>query len=117
MNFLLELLLNAGILFLLAYLLPTVDIKNFGTALAVALVIGILNATIGFILRLPMNIITIGLLSFFVRLLVTAIVIKITDKMFKGFTVKTFSAAVIIACTMAVAGTLLSYLFWKTPAL
>ncbi|MGB3076512.1 MAG: phage holin family protein [Chitinophagales bacterium] len=114
MNFLIELLINAGILFLLAYLLPSVDIKSFGTAIAVALVIGILNATVGFLLRLPMNIVTLGLLSFFVRLLVTAIVIILTDKLFKGFTVKTFSAAVIIACTMAVAGTLVSYLFWPS---
>ncbi len=111
MNIIFELLINAGVLFLLAYLLPTVNIKSYGTAIAVALVIGILNATIGFLLRLPLNIVTLGLLSFFVRLLVTAIVIKLVDKFFAGFEVKTFSAAVIIACCMAVAGTFLSYIF------
>ncbi len=41
MNFILELLVNAGVLFLLAYLLPSVNIKNYGTAILVALVIGI----------------------------------------------------------------------------
>ncbi len=106
MNIILELLLNAGILLLIAYLMPSVNIKNYGTAIAVALVIGILNATIGFILRLPMNLVTLGLLSFFVRLIVTAVIIKIVDKFFSGFEVKTFSAAVILACAMAVAGTL-----------
>lgn len=64
MNIIIELLINAGVLLLLAYLLPSVNIKNYGTAIGVALVIGILNATIGFLLRLPLNIITLGLLSF-----------------------------------------------------
>lgn len=83
MNIIIELLINAGVLLLLAYLLPSVNIKNYGTAIGVALVIGILNATIGYLLRLPLNIITLGLLSFFVRLLVTAIIIKVADKFFQ----------------------------------
>jgi putative membrane protein len=96
MNFILELLVNAGVLFLLAALLPSVDIKNYGTAIGVALVIGILNATIGFLLRLPLNIVTLGLLSFIVRLIVSAVMIKIADKLFRGFEVKGWGAAFII---------------------
>ena len=64
MGFIIELLINAGVLFLLAYLLPTVHIKSYGTAIVVALVIGILNATVGFLLRIPLNIITLGLIEF-----------------------------------------------------
>ncbi len=52
MNFILELLINAGVLFLLAALLPSVNIKSYVTAIGVALVIGLLNATIGFLLKL-----------------------------------------------------------------
>ncbi|MEJ7770187.1 MAG: phage holin family protein [Chitinophagaceae bacterium] len=111
MNFLLELLLNAVILLLVARVMPTVKIRSYGTAIAVALVIGILNATIGFLLRLPLNIVTLGLLSFFVRLFVTAIVIRITDKFFKGFEVQNFTAAIILACIMALAGTLFTHFF------
>jgi putative membrane protein len=110
MNIIFELLLNAAVLLLVAYLLPSVTIRNYGTAIAVALVIGILSATLGFFIRIPLNIVTLGLLSFFVRLLVTAIIIRIADKFFSGFEVKTFSAAVIIACCIAVAGTLFSYI-------
>lgn len=109
MNFIIELLINAAVLFLLAYLLPSVNIKSFVTAIVVALVIGLLNATIGALLRLPLNLVTLGLLSFFVRLLVTAVIIKVVDKLFTGFEVKSFSAAVLLASCMAVAGTLLSY--------
>ncbi len=107
MNFILELLVNAGVLFLLAVLLPSVDIKNYGTAIGVALVIGILNATVGFLLRLPLNILTLGLLSFVVRLVVSAIIIKIADKLFSGFTVRGWGAAFLLAACIAIAGTLM----------
>lgn len=107
MNFILELLVNAGVLFLLAALLPSVHIKSYGTAIIVALVIGILNATIGFLLRLPLNIVTLGLLSFVVRLIVSAVMIKIADKLFSGFEVKGWGAAFLLAACIAVAGWLM----------
>jgi putative membrane protein len=108
MNFIFELLINAGVLFLLAAILPSVNIKNYGTAIGVALVIGILNATIGFLLRLPLNLITLGLLSFVVRLIVTALMIKLADKLFRGFEVKGWAAAFLLAVCMAIAGTILT---------
>ncbi len=104
MNFVLLLLLNAGIILLMSRLMKSVVIKNYTTALTVALVIGLLNATVGFILRLPLNLITLFLLTFITRIIVTAIVIKIADFFFKGFEVKTFKAALILACAMAIAG-------------
>lgn len=109
MNWILQLLLNAAVLLLVAKVMPSVKIKSFGTAVMVALVIGILNATLGFLIRLPLNILTLGLLSFVVRLIVTAIVIKITDKFFSGFEVKSFTTALILAAIMAIAGSLFTY--------
>jgi len=109
MGFILELLINAGVLFLLAYLMPSVIIKNYGTAIGVALVIGILNATVGFLLRIPLNIVTLGLLNFVVRLVVTAVVIKLADKLFTGFEVRGFGSALIIALVMALVGSLLYF--------
>lgn len=110
MNFIIELLVNAGVLFLLAAALPSVHIKSYGTAIGVALVVGILNATIGWLMRLPLNLITLGLLSFVVRLVVTAVIIKIADKLFSGFVVKTWTAAFILAACIALAGTILNYI-------
>ena len=104
MNFLLQLLLDAAIILGMAYVLPTVKIKNFTTALLVALVIAILNVTVGFILRLPLNIVTLGLLSFVIRLVVTALMIKLADILFSDFEIKGFAPAVIIAVVMAVVG-------------
>jgi putative membrane protein len=111
MHLILQLLLNAAVLLLLAYLMPAVKVRIFGTAVAVALVIGILNATLGALIRFPLNLVTLWLLSFLVRLLVTAIIIRIVSGFFRGFEVKSFSTALIVAVVMAIAGTLFSYLF------
>jgi putative membrane protein len=110
MHFLIDLLLNAAVLFILSTLLPSVRIKNYGTAVWVALVIGLLNATTGFALRLPLNILTLGLISFIIRLFVSAIMIKLADFLFPGFKVSGWVPAFIIAICMAIAGTLLMHI-------
>jgi len=104
MEFLLTLLINAAVLFAVAYIMPQVHIRSFGTAILAALLIGLLNATIGFLLRLPLNLFTLFLLGFLVRLFVTAIIIKLVDKLMKGFEVQGFWPAVVIAVVMAIAG-------------
>jgi putative membrane protein len=58
-----------------------------------------------------MNILTLGLLSFVVRLIVTAIVIKLVDKLVRGFEVKGFMPALVMAIAMALAGTLIDRAF------
>jgi putative membrane protein len=109
MSWIIQLLINAALLLLAAKILPGVKIRSYGTAIGVALVIGLLNATIGFLLRLPLNIVTLGLLSFVVRLIVTAVVIKITDKLFSGFEVASFKTALLLALIMAIAGMIFSF--------
>ncbi len=109
MNFIIELLVNAGVILLLSHFLPTIIIRNFGTAILVALVIGLLNATIGAIIRFPLNILTLGLLSFVIRLFVTAIVVKIADIIFAGFEIKGFTPALILAFALAIDGSFLSF--------
>lgn len=104
MNFILHILINAGILLGMTYILPTVTIKSYTTAIVVALVIGLLNATVGFVLSFFMNVVTLGLLSFIVHLFVTAVMIKIADIIFNDFEVKGFAPAAIIAVVMAILG-------------
>jgi putative membrane protein len=111
MHFIVNLLVSAGVLILLAYMLPSVHVKSFGTALWVAFLIGILNATVGFLLRLPFNLVTLFLLEFLVRLIVTAIIIKLVDKLVGNFEVKGFVPALIIAVALAIAGTLVDRAF------
>lgn len=108
MNFIINLLVSAGVVMLMAYILPQVKIKSFVTALWVAFLIGILNATVGFLLRLPLNLVSFFLLSFVVRLVVTAIIIKLVDKLVGNFEVRGFWPALVIAIALAIAGTLLN---------
>jgi len=107
MDFLINLLVSAGVLMLLAYIMPQVHIKSFLTALWVALLIGILNATIGFLLRFVGNLVTLFFLGFIIRLIVTAIVIKIADKLVRNFEVKGFWPAIVIAIALAIAGSII----------
>jgi len=104
--FILHILLTAGILVLMAKLLPTIIIKDYKTAVLVALVIGLLNATLGWLISFPVNLITLYFLTFLVHLLVTAIMIKIADKLFADFEIKGFTPALIIAVVIAIVGTL-----------
>jgi putative membrane protein len=107
MNFILHLLIDAAVLLGMTYILPTVTVKNYVTAILVALVIGILNATVGLLIRFPMNVVTLGLLSFFIHLFVTAIMIKIADFLFKDFKVRGFLPAIIIAVVLAIVGVII----------
>ncbi len=109
MHFIIELLVNAGMILLLSHFLPTIIIRDFKTAILVALAIGLLNATIGAIIRFPLNLATLWLLSFFVRLIVTAVIVKIVDKLFDGFEIKGFSPALILALALAIDGSFLSF--------
>ena len=111
MHFIINLLVSALVIFIIAYLMPSVTIKSFGTAIIVAILIGLLNATVGFLIRLPINLLTLGLLSFVVRLFVTAIVIKLVDKLVRGFEVKGFMPAIVMAVAIALAGTLIDRTF------
>lgn len=111
MHFILKLFIDAGLLFILAAVLPGVSIKNYGNAIFIMLVLGLLNATIGFILRLPLDILTLGLLSFFVRIFVSGILIKFASTLFKGFKVRSWAAAFILAFAIAVLSTGLDFIF------
>jgi putative membrane protein len=111
MDFIIHLLINAAIIFVVAYIMPQIHIRSYGLAIVVAIVIGLLNATIGFLLRLPLNVVTLGLLSFFVRLFVSAIIIKLVDKLFKGFEIRGFWPALVLALVIALAGSFLDQMF------
>lgn len=111
MNLILHLLIDAAVIFGLAYVMPQVDVKSFGTALLVAIVLGLLNATIGWVLRGVGNVVTLGLLSFVIRLVVTALLLKLVDRLFSGFTIHGFWPALVIALAVAIAGAVLDQAF------
>ena len=93
MDFLISLLVTAVAVFAGAYILPGVTVKNFTTALIVALLLAIVNATIGALI----NFITFGILSF----IVTVLMLLLVDKLVGGFEIKNFWWAVLLAIIVA----------------
>jgi len=98
---LVEWLLNALALLIVTYVVPGFDIESFSTALIAVLVIGLLNITLGLLLRFitwPLNWLTLGL----VYLVVDAIIIYLASKLVSGFRIKSFFTAFLGALVLAV---------------
>ncbi len=96
MKLLLGWAINAAALFLLPYVVPAVQIKSFGTALIVALVIGLLNTFIRpvlFILTLPITVLTLGLFT----LVLNGLMFWLASRFIDGFAVGGFWWAVLAA--------------------
>lgn len=81
MGIIIALLLNSLAVFVTAYILPGIHLKDYWTALVVAVVLGVINTFIRpiiLILTLPINILTLGLFTFVILgglvLLVSSIV-------------------------------------------
>lgn len=109
MHLLLVWLLSALALIIAAYVLPSVEIESFGTAMIAAALIGLLNATLGFLLRLiifPLTWLVPGL----VYLVCDAIMIYIVSRFLRGFAVRNFTAAFLCALVVAVVNILLGSL-------
>lgn len=101
MNFLIRLLVTALAAMLTAYLLPGVTIRDFISALVLALVLAILNLLVKpilIILTLPATIFTLGLFL----LVINAIIILLASKLVKGFSVDGFWWALIFSLVLTV---------------
>lgn len=78
MNFIINLLISALVVFVLANVMPGVSIDGYVSAILVAVIIGLLNAIVRpilAILSLPINILTLGLFSF----VITAVIILLAS--------------------------------------
>lgn len=96
MNIIINWLLNSLVIIVAAYLLPGIHMANFYTALAVALVLGVLNLFIKpllILLTLPLTIVTLGLFL----LVINALLILLTSSLVPGFDVDGFWWAVLFS--------------------
>lgn len=97
---LLRWLFHALALLIVAWLVPGFHVRNFESALIAVLVIGLLNATLGLLLKivtLPLGILTLGI--FF--LVINAFILRLASGVVPGFAVTTFGAAFIGAAVLA----------------
>jgi putative membrane protein len=101
MRLLLQWILNAVALLLVSHFVEGFTVNNFVSALIAVVVIGLLNATLGLLLKfvtLPLGILTFGL--FF--LVINAVVLWFSSKFVPGFSVTTWKAAFLGALALAV---------------
>ena len=101
MSLLLTILINALAVMLGAYLLSGVKIQDFTRAVILAVILALLNATLGAVLQFistPITWITLGLFS----LVIDAFIIKVADYFMKGFEVRSFGWAFLLALILAV---------------
>jgi putative membrane protein len=80
-------------LLIVAHILPGIQIDSFGSALIAALVIGLVSATAGLILKiilLPFIILTLGVVYF----LINGLMLKLASELVPGFRVRGCSTAV-----------------------
>lgn len=104
------LLINSIVIFLGAYLLEGVTIKNFWTAIGVAIILGLINAFIKpliLILTLPLTILTLGLFV----LVINAWILLMIDKIVDGLIIKGFWWAVIYSIIISVLNSFLLWIF------
>ncbi|MDA2917989.1 phage holin family protein [Desulfobacterota bacterium AH_259_B03_O07] len=105
-------ILSALSLIIVAHIIPGFVIKSFWSALFAALVIGLINATIGFflkILTLPISIITFGIFL----LVINALMIKLSTVFVPGFEVHGFWSAFFGAIVLAILNMILKGLVFR----
>ena len=88
--------INAGVLLLLPYILPAVQVKDFTSALIAALVLGLLNAIVRpilMVLTLPITVITLGLFL----LVINGLMFWLASRMLDGFQVSSFGWTIVAA--------------------
>ncbi|HEX8376803.1 MAG TPA: phage holin family protein [Pedobacter sp.] len=100
MKLIIEILLMGVAVALAAYLLPGVQVSGFVSAIIAGVLIALANATIGTILRLltfPINILTLGIMSF----IITVLMVLLVDSLMSGFNTSGFFSAMIFAVVLA----------------
>jgi uncharacterized membrane protein YvlD (DUF360 family) len=108
---LLHLAALAATILALSRVLPSVRIRTAGTAIVVALTFCILNFFLGWLIQALLfvpAILTLGLLFFFIPLIVNTVLLWATDKLITSFEITTTRGLLL----SAVAITLVNWLFY-----
>jgi len=105
-NLLVHWVISAISLVVVAYLIPGIHVDGLGPALIAPLVIGLVNATVGFILKIVTFPITILSLGIFL-LVINALMLMLAAYLVPGFAVAGFWSAFFGAIVMSIVGMIL----------
>jgi len=104
MPIILNILVSAAAVLVASRLLSGVTISGFGTAIVVAIVLGIVNGALGpalLFLTLPINVLTLGLFTF----VIIGALVMLTSALVPGFHVASFWWALGFAFVLALVNT------------
>ena len=109
-HLLLHWLISAVSLVIVAYLFPGIELRGLGSALIAPVVIGLMNATIGFFLKIitfPITILSLGIFL----LVINALMLQLASFVVPGFYVASFWSAFFGAIVLSVVSMILRSLF------
>ena len=113
MKLLVRWLINAVSLLIVAYFVPGFVLRGFGAALVAALIIGLVNSTLGLVLKVvtfPLTILTFGLFL----IVINAAMLKMAAAVTPGFAVDSWYHAFIGALLLSIITTFLHWLVKDT---
>jgi putative membrane protein len=102
-------LLSAVSLVIVAHVIRGFQINGFGAALIAAIVIGFVNGTLGFFLKIitfPLSIVTLGIFW----LIINALMLKLAAALVPGFRIEGFLPAFFGAIVLSLVNMLLRYM-------
>ena len=105
---------SALALWIVAQIIPGIELRGFGAALLATLIIAIVNSTIGIVLKFltfPLTLLTLGLFL----LVVNAFLLKLASLFTPGFSVRGFFAALFGSVVLTILTTLLRNLVFLPP--
>jgi putative membrane protein len=91
-NFLVKWLINALSIFIVAHIVKGIEVSNTALVLVIALVLGVINAFLRpliILITLPINILTLGVFTFFIN----GALFYLVSIIVKGFTITGFWTA------------------------
>jgi putative membrane protein len=101
MQFIISILVSSICVFLASKFVPGIKVDSFGSAIVVAIVLGLLNSTLKpllTILTIPITILTLGLFL----IVINVLMVYLTDALVSGFHVSGFLAAFIFSLVVSV---------------
>ncbi len=110
MRLLLHWILSAVAVWIVAHIVPGISVSGPVAALIAAFAIGLINATLGLLLKIvtfPLTLLTLGLFWF----VINALMLELAAALVPGFQVRGFVAALIGAVMLSLVSSVLQWLF------
>jgi len=105
-------LISAAALWIVAQIIPGLRLRDFGAALFAVVIIAIVNATIGPVVRFfafPFTVLTLGLLL----LVINAALLKLSSMFTPGFEVHGFFSAVLGSVLITILNSVLRHMVFR----